>query len=468
MTHKTQPTAHAEITAPISADLRGIDDAGAQPDQDDFIQWLSGTYPDAYSADEARRLWRHEHVSALAWEAAKARYAAQPARECMQQSAEPEAFLEAPDVQDESGINTHYSRRLVIDCIAAALQAAPQLTPVEPGALHASIRELDAWESRADGNELTPSESDSVVLVLHELKRLQAAPPAPAGVAVPDGWMENLGFELDAPADGVWMVIDDTGARREAGLVERVLWKELVAIRAALAAAPAQAVAVPVAEWDGKLPERLQRALNALRLECSPAIVADVEYEVRSHYEAMHTSLATVRRMFGAARDRLEALDAAQPDPFAPAQEHATQLAGQGRDLEVTDEMALAFHRAISDGAIGQDDVDEIKDGLRAAFCNIAAPAQAQGCTRSHPHENMSPMCVLRTEIARLKHAAAIAQATAVPVQAQEDARDAARYRLVRRGQHWSVIDGIGDELRGDKLDAAADRRLAAQQAGDA
>ena len=30
MTHKTQPTAHAEITAPISADLRRIDDAGAQ------------------------------------------------------------------------------------------------------------------------------------------------------------------------------------------------------------------------------------------------------------------------------------------------------------------------------------------------------------------------------------------------------------------------------------------------------
>ena len=35
---------------------------------------------------------------------------------------------------------------------------------------------------------------------------------------------------------------------------------------------------------------------------------------------------------------------------------------------------------------------------------------------------------------------------------------DAARYRLLRRGQHWSVIDGIGDDLlRAEALDAAVD-----------
>jgi hypothetical protein len=43
-------------------------------------------------------------------------------------------------------------------------------------------------------------------------------------------------------------------------------------------------------------------------------------------------------------------------------------------------------------------------------------------------------------------------------------ARDAARYRLMRRGQHWSVIDGIGDTLRGEKLDAAIDAALTAAQ----
>ncbi len=42
--------------------------------------------------------------------------------------------------------------------------------------------------------------------------------------------------------------------------------------------------------------------------------------------------------------------------------------------------------------------------------------------------------------------------------------RDAERYRLIRRGQHWSVIDGSGDVLRADALDAAVDRALASQE----
>lgn len=41
------------------------------------------------------------------------------------------------------------------------------------------------------------------------------------------------------------------------------------------------------------------------------------------------------------------------------------------RPLEITDGMALAFHHAITDGSIGQQDVDEIKTGLRAAFVNV-------------------------------------------------------------------------------------------------
>jgi len=40
-------------------------------------------------------------------------------------------------------------------------------------------------------------------------------------------------------------------------------------------------------------------------------------------------------------------------------------------------------------------------------------------------------------------------------------AKDAARYRSVRRGQHWSVIDGIGNDLRAEILDAAIDAALA-------
>lgn len=39
-------------------------------------------------------------------------------------------------------------------------------------------------------------------------------------------------------------------------------------------------------------------------------------------------------------------------------------------------------------------------------------------------------------------------------------AHDAARYQSLRRGQKWSVIDGIGDTLRGDDLDAAIDAAI--------
>lgn len=43
--------------------------------------------------------------------------------------------------------------------------------------------------------------------------------------------------------------------------------------------------------------------------------------------------------------------------------------------------------------------------------------------------------------------------------------KDAERYREVRRGQHWSVINGIGDSLRADALDAAVDSALAVDAA---
>jgi hypothetical protein len=43
---------------------------------------------------------------------------------------------------------------------------------------------------------------------------------------------------------------------------------------------------------------------------------------------------------------------------------------------------------------------------------------------------------------------------------AEDDAQDARRYRLLRRGQHWSVVNGIGDTLRADALDAAIDAAM--------
>ena len=48
--------------------------------------------------------------------------------------------------------------------------------------------------------------------------------------------------------------------------------------------------------------------------------------------------------------------------------------------------------------------------------------------------------------------------------QQAQNMKDAARYRLLRRGQHWSVIDGIGDTLSAEVLDAAIDKARAAQE----
>ncbi|MGL4725648.1 MAG: hypothetical protein ACRCWW_14275 [Scandinavium sp.] len=42
--------------------------------------------------------------------------------------------------------------------------------------------------------------------------------------------------------------------------------------------------------------------------------------------------------------------------------------------IEINDEMAFAFCRAISDDPVGADDAEDIKIGLRAAFANVAAP----------------------------------------------------------------------------------------------
>lgn len=51
------------------------------------------------------------------------------------------------------------------------------------------------------------------------------------------------------------------------------------------------------------------------------------------------------------------------------------------------------------------------------------------------------------------------AESTSRRQQAQ-DMKDAARYRLLRSGQHWSGIDGIGDTLSAESLDASIDMEM--------
>ncbi|HGV9257954.1 TPA: hypothetical protein ACNOIS_005557 [Klebsiella oxytoca] len=39
--------------------------------------------------------------------------------------------------------------------------------------------------------------------------------------------------------------------------------------------------------------------------------------------------------------------------------------------VAITDSMAYAFHHALNDGPLGDDEVEEIKSGLRAAFASV-------------------------------------------------------------------------------------------------
>ena len=53
---------------------------------------------------------------------------------------------------------------------------------------------------------------------------------------------------------------------------------------------------------------------------------------------------------------------------------HENRRASPASVPEVTDGMAYAFHHALTDHSIGQEDLDEIKTGLRAALAAAPTP----------------------------------------------------------------------------------------------
>ncbi|HAW0396671.1 TPA: DUF551 domain-containing protein [Escherichia coli] len=61
--------------------------------------------------------------------------------------------------------------------------------------------------------------------------------------------------------------------------------------------------------------------------------------------------------------------------------------------VSVNDDMAYAFHHALSDSSLGADEVEEIKTGLRAAFANVSFPVTADGwisCSERMPKKNQN------------------------------------------------------------------------------
>ena len=113
-----------------------------------------------------------------------------------------------------------------------------------------------------------------------------------------------------------------------------------------------------------------------------------------------------------------------------------------------------------------------VTDELRRA-AKLAAPYAVTMIVASHLNKAADTIDTLRAEKDRLTTCLEKANASAehferewylrgdeldnLRAQLAEAQRDAERYRSLRRGQKWSVIDWKGDALRADDLDAAID-----------
>ncbi|EOG5487633.1 hypothetical protein ACLE1M_003592 [Enterobacter hormaechei] len=82
-------------------------------------------------------------------------------------------------------------------------------------------------------------------------------------------------------------------------------------------------------------------------------------------------------------QQKIAAMEAIRDDiPFGLGEDGTNTLAAlrialaslEAEPVDISDDMAYAFHHALSDSSLGADDVDEIKTGLRAVFANITAP----------------------------------------------------------------------------------------------
>ena len=104
--------------------------------------------------------------------------------------------------------------------------------------------------------------------------------------------------------------------------------------------------------------------------------------------------------------------------------------------------------------AAGHMTGDANADLVRAAYLlREAAFDRAEGRQLATKLESLA---------ASLRIGATVTHADVERLRAENEAlrTDAKRYRMVRRGQKWSVVNGIGDALRGPDLDAAIDTAL--------
>ncbi len=425
MTDKTQPTAHAEITAPISADLRRIEQEA---------QELPEPSPTADMNLGQRILHVGGRENAAGYiefggVAAVRALVGQVLRDLPSQAAA--KCLHRADAAHDPAIEKPEAGRYVLAWTEGAK------VPIR--AMWAPQFFLEMADDDAESGEYCEAKDQYFC---------------------PEGWYENNAHE-----ETHWNVDRPV-----------IAWTELPRLDAALQAAPPAPAAVAVPELR-LTDEQIEQAFISARDEFMLREIGRTDKKLR---------LA-----FG--RAVLKAALAATP----------------AQAVAVTDDMALAFHRAISDGAIGQDDVDEIKAGLRAVLCNAAAPAQEhatqlagqrqwkeQGYVSStHYAEDMQAVGEALMETIEANYASLRAVGwerpsdspaeivvdllnlldeakAASPAQAQEDARDAGRWRhFSARGVFPKNVWNNGNahwqygEIRALTAEGVADAAIAARAA---
>ncbi len=69
----------------------------------------------------------------------------------------------------------------------------------------------------------------------------------------------------------------------------------------------------------------------------------------------------------------------------------------EAEPVAVNDDMAYAFHHALSDSSLGSDEIEEIKTGLRAALANVSYTTTQDGwisCSERMP-DKLIPVMVM-------------------------------------------------------------------------
>jgi hypothetical protein len=414
---KPQPGAeHAENAVINAADLRGMDSARAQPVEALLFEHDDGRY--AVNPDTTNEPAWHRVGPVQVYGPA-----AQPARECLQQSernaldglfAVAAAAFHCADDSEDDGSDTIKVQPADMTALGKALDLLDALPDDQPGysmgpAAKAqwALRNLQAAPPAPQGEKvyaaLPESAGDSVdfgngnididwghpapaggtsLYTADQMRtfadataalRASAAPPAPAGVAVPASQVDAIGAALD---------LEGRAKTVESQTTERAMLHAANCLRL-LAAAPASTSDTESVLIDGiayEVPAAVAAELLSLHLDLLAAAPAQAVAWMTPEGGRVVTeaTMASARKDGGAMLSSMRPFSVALGKIAAPGQEHATQLAGQGQAVPQIPP------RWLSDQCGGEyDDMtsgqgyrkgwNDCRDAMRAA-----APIQAQ------------------------------------------------------------------------------------------